>query len=107
MYITDNFSVGMISHLNTHKLVFIPISFEDAKRINEMEKLESAIDRESILPIINSRLGLKLKVNCYSIMIKECETIMVAQYYGPELPKGATELPECAMIDLWLVYHML
>jgi hypothetical protein len=35
------------------------------------------------------------------------EGVLVAQYRGPRLPEGATELPEGATIEWYVVYHRM
>jgi hypothetical protein len=46
--------------------------------------------------LVSSILGMDIPVNRSNNKIQDGESILVAQYVGPRLPEGCTELPEGA-----------
>lgn len=64
---------------------------------------ESCIGHADTAAVISNLLGVDLPMNRQSVTLEENETVVVAQYTGPRLPEGATELPEGATITFWQV----
>jgi hypothetical protein len=64
---------------------------------------ESAVGHESTAAIIAADLCLPVKADRRSIKIGPGDKLVVAQYSGPRLPEGATQLPEGAKLEYYLV----
>ena len=54
--------------------------------------------------LVGQELGLPLQMNRETVRIMPHDVILVAQYTGPRLPEGTTELPEGASINYWVVW---
>ena len=65
--------------------------------------LESVIGHADTAKLISSQLGVDLPANRVSVKLELGEQMIVAQYSGPRLPEGTTELPEGARIDYFIV----
>ena len=63
----------------------------------------SAIGHESTAKVLKNMLGVSVPVNRVTVKLKHYDDAIVAQYIGPRLPEGATELPEGAEIRFYLV----
>mgnify|MGYP000893522342 CR=1 FL=1 len=64
---------------------------------------ESAVGHESTASLFANELGLPILTNRVSIKLSKDEMCLIGQYSGPRLPEGATELPEGARIEWWLI----
>ena len=79
--------------------VFREIQVDEVKKIS----LESAIGHADTARILSGILGVDISTNRISVTLNVGDTAIVAQYIGPRLPEGATQLPEGAMIKFYLV----
>lgn len=59
---------------------------------------KSIIGHPATASLLTKMLGYDVPVNRESVMLKKDDELYVAQYSGPRLPEGATELPEGAQI---------
>ena len=66
-------------------------------------EIVSAIGHESTAALFSEALGMSLGTNRVSIKLDDYTIALVGQYIGPRLPEGATELPEGARIEWWVV----
>ena len=85
-----NMMSSMTSTIETQELT-IP---EVKKALGE--GYESAMGHSTEL--VSALLGMDIPVNRSNNKIQNGESILVAQYVGPRLPEGATELPEGATL---------
>lgn len=97
MYISNAFSLSMVAPNSTIKVS--PLTAEEVA----MLPLESAIGHADTAKVVGSLLGVDLPANRANISLKPGEKMVVAQYIGPRLPEGATQLPEGAKIEFRLV----
>jgi len=68
--------------------------------------LVSALGHADIAMIVSEALQQPLGVNRVSVFMNDpWDRLLVAQYSGPRLPEGATELPEGARITWKLVTY--
>jgi hypothetical protein len=102
MHITNAFSINMLPKQKC-QVTFTPITVEKA-RDYEGEYV-SAIGHADTARIVGSLLFRPLEAARVNVNIEDDEyhQLMVAQYIGPRLPEGATELPEGAEIQFWHV----
>lgn len=96
MYVVNAVSINMLPGKCTVR--FTPISIEEAKQL----AVESAIGHPSTAAIVSRMLGVSLPPNRIDIKLNPGDRILVAQYTGPRLPEGTTELPEGARIEFWI-----
>ena len=99
MYITNSFSINMLN--SNQKLHFTKLSGWNIKRFTEVAI--SAFGHEDIARIVSLNTGQEFKQNRISISLDETSSVLIAQYRGPRLPEGATQLPDGAEIEYWLV----
>ncbi len=98
------FSLNMLpppkpNYLGDHfDIATIGISLEGVKLRLAREGVESCIGHADTARILSDILGMEIPVNRVSVTLEKGETAIVAQYTGPRLPEGATELPDGAQI---------
>ena len=72
----------------------------------KVDTFVNAIGHESTAVLIGkdlAGLGLDLHANRISVKLKRGDLAIIAQYEGPRLPEGATELPEGAQFSYWSI----
>ena len=97
MYISNAFSLSMIApraHIDVS-----PLTAEEVAAL----PLESAIGHADTAKVVGGLIGVDLSANRANVFLKPGEKMVVAQYIGPRLPEGATQLPEGARIEFRLV----
>ena len=106
MLLLNAFSMNMIldSCFDTGDVpvCFSRITLESAK--SYLESMESAIGHADTARILSGLLGKEVPVNRATINLQRGERAILAQYIGPRLPEGATELPEGAKIRFFYVW---
>ena len=63
----------------------------------------SYMGHADIARIVSAQLGVEIAVNRVNVSLKPGDNAIVAQYMGPRLQEGATELPDGARIEYFLV----
>lgn len=63
----------------------------------------SAIGHADTASVVSADLGLEVPMNRATITLQPGDTLVVAQYKGPRLPEGSTQLPEGASIEYYVV----
>jgi hypothetical protein len=71
--------------------------------LGEPITLESVIGHVDTAIIVSGLLGVALPMNRKSVKLDYGESMIIAQYYGPRLPEGATKLPDGAEIRFIMV----
>lgn len=97
MHISNAFSLSMIAP--RARIDVSPLTAEEVAAL----PLESAIGHADTAKVISGLIGVDLPANRANIYLKPGEKMVVAQYIGPRLPEGATQLPEGARIEFRLV----
>jgi hypothetical protein len=92
--ITNAFSLNMLVSLTAN------IKTEELTVPQVKEELENGYESGMghSTELISEILGMDIPQNRTSNKIQDGESILVAQYVGPRLPEGATELPENASL---------
>jgi len=107
MYLANAFSLNMIPPALDRGVVrFRRIDVEEVREIFRKNPLESAVGHVDLARIVSQDLGMEVPVHRRSIYLHpECwrQSMIVAQYRGPRLPEGATELPPGAVVSYYLV----
>ena len=63
----------------------------------------SAVGHASTAFLFGNLLGLPIMPNRVSVKLSKDTMALIGQYSGQRLPEGATELPEGARIEWWLI----
>lgn len=124
IYLTNAFALSMfednvvpIKNITTAQAVTQTLTVTDYDGYNpsiwDMAEV-SAIGHESTAKMVEGILnevwdhGLKVSIPTQRIKVsaKAGDTIIVAQYSGPRLPEGATQLPEGATIEFYHIVFM-
>ena len=66
-------------------------------------EIVSVLGHASTQALFEKALGVPIPVNRTSLKLGSGERILVGQYMGPRLPEGATELPEGATLEWWVI----
>lgn len=90
MYISNAFSLQMLSLEKGFNLRVEPISKEEIKNFN----LVSAIGHADTAAVVSEQLGVTLPMQRISLKLQSGESLIVAQLMGGRLPEGSTNLPE-------------
>lgn len=78
-------------------------------RVNKVEPHEVPTDAISVIGhadtarVVGNILGREVAPNRCNVTLTSKEVLYVAQYRGPRLPEGATELPEGANLTFYKV----
>ncbi len=104
LYISNAFSLSMLNREGTWRGLQ-PVELSEVPDLIALleEQLEvvSCIGHASTAAILSSLLGRDLPVQRVSVKLEETDVLLVGQYVGPRLPRGATELPSDATIEWW------
>lgn len=96
----DGFDVAMFS--GDRAFSFIALSLDEAKLLMDVsENIANHIRHNDVARLVSDDLEWYLPALRDTFILNE--HLLVAQYQGPELPRGAAELPEGAHIAYWLV----
>jgi len=103
--LANAFSLNMLNtEVETHVLVTKRISKEEAKELLK-EGFENYIGHKDIANVVSNELGLPVEMNEKrpNLLLNPEDVVVIAQYIGPRLPEGATELPPNARIEHFTV----
>lgn len=106
-YLANAFSINMLSRQDGGRdFSIVPITTQAARNILNHEPWQSAIGHEDTAHVIGNILGMDVPANRINVKLSPPfeHSLLVAQYTGPRLETGATELPEGAEITFWQVY---
>ena len=81
---------------------FTPVTSKEASLLLE-NGFTSGVGHPDTAAVISTLLGKEVVPNRVNIQLTQGDVLIVAQYTGPRLPEGATELPEGATIKFWRV----
>lgn len=101
-YLCNAFSINMIP-LSGATVKFEPCSLDCARMMVSSEEFISAIGHAETMALVNNQLGTSFEANRVSLSLNPGDFLLVAQYIGPRLPEGATQLPEGAEIRYFTV----
>jgi hypothetical protein len=112
VYICNSFSLSMLDR--STQLAELragggrsptPISADTARRILDEARspILSAVGHAGTAQLFSVLLDHEIAANRISIKLGPDDLAIIGQYVGPRLPEGATQLPEGATIEWWLV----
>jgi hypothetical protein len=104
MLITNAISLNMLPpDAQSGGIIFRRITLDEAQRlVRKADTVVSAIGHAETAQIVGRQLGVELLPDRRNVVLGD-ELMLVAQYVGPRLPEGATELPSGARVDWFLV----
>lgn len=127
IYIGNAFSLSMLDRVSqdgelrhNHQgrpRVPRPVSLEEARKIIDAwlphgAEVVSCVGHADTAAVLGGQLGMELPVNRVSVKLRDRienergvfqDLLIVGQYVGPRLPEGATQLPEGAQIEWWVI----
>lgn len=101
LHVTNAFSINMLN--DNANLSFICIPREAAESLVKAHLVKSHIGHADMASVVSSALGSEIPMVRDTYTRSEGDILLVAQYHGPRLEEGTTELPEGATIGWWLV----
>jgi len=104
MYIANAISLNMLPpDMQSGGIIFRRITVDEAQRlVREAGQVVSAIGHADTARLVSGQLGIELPSDRRTVVLGD-ELMLIAQYVGPRLPEGATELPQGARIEWFLV----
>ena len=66
-------------------------------------EVRSVVGHASTAAIFSDMLGDDIPFNRESVKLGDEDALLVGQYSGPRLEEGATQLPDGAKIEWWLI----
>ena len=104
MVITNAVSLNMLPpEVQSGGIIFRRLSISEAQRlVHEASEVVSAIGHADTARLVGAQLSIELAPDRRSVVLGD-EYTLVAQYIGPRLPEGATELPSGTRIEYFLV----
>ena len=103
--LANAFSLNMPdTDIRIRVLVTKRISKEEAKELLK-DGFENYIGHKDIANVVSNDLGIAVEMNEKrpNLVLQPGDLVVVAQYIGPRLPEGATELPPNARIEYFTV----
>ena len=103
--LANAFSLNMLNtEITTHILATKRITKEEARKLLQ-DGFENYIGHKDIANVVSNELGINVEMSEKrpNLMFQLEDLVVVAQYIGPRLPEGATELPANARIDYFTV----
>ena len=93
-YIGNAFSLNM---LEASDYSLLRVKKVEASEVPK--EVESVIGHPDTATVVSGILGFTVPCNRVNLTLKWSDVLYVAQYRGPRLPEGATQLPEGASIQ--------
>ena len=105
-YLLNAFSINMLALKEVesiHQVSFREITVGIARNNLADGEWVSGVGHADTATVFASELRRPVECNRMSVTLQPGDRVLVGQYTGPRLPEGATELPEGATIQWWLV----
>ena len=98
VYLSNAFSLNMFSVEDFTLLRIRKVAASDVP-----QAATSAVGHADTARVISGMLGYEIIVNRINVSLQADDVLYVAQYKGPRLAEGATQLPEGATIEFFEV----
>lgn len=92
-FLSNAFSLNMV---DTKEPINIQVRPIDKSEITDFVSVVGHPDTANVL---SGFLGCEVEFNRTTLSLEKDDILFVAQYKGPRLPEGATELPESATFE--------
>ena len=93
-YLSNAFSLNMIPEYDYSLIRIRKVSPSDIP-----DGVISVIGHKDTATVVSGILGFETPFNRVNLVLDSDDILYVAQYKGPRLPEGATQLPEGATIE--------
>lgn len=100
-YLNNAFSLAMLAGVESAVLHIQRLSLEKASSL--AREAVSVVGHATTQRTLSSLLGFEVRHDRATIALQSGDELLVAQYDGPRLEPGVTELPEGARIEWFLV----
>lgn len=80
------------------------LTIDKCRALFEKQGMYSCVGHEDTANVISNLLGIPVMFHRVSVELMPKEFAIVAQYKGPRLPEGSTELPKDASIEFVAIY---
>ncbi len=101
LYLCNAFSLSMLpSSMVSARITVSRLTLDRAREV--AVGATQAIGHESTAAMLSELLGMPVGVSRVSVALRSGDSVLVAQYVGPRLPEGATQLPDGARVDFIL-----
>ena len=108
MKLANAFSISMLcwpyGSLAPAVACFTRVSLREVSERARREGIESYVGHADTARLLSNLLGVEVPVNRASLALNATDELVVAQYRGPRLPDGTTELPAGATIEFYQVH---
>ena len=94
IYLCNAFSMNMVSVED-----FTLIRARKVTPADVPQNAISAIGHADTARVVSGILGYEVPANRMNVSLEKDDVLFVAQYKGPRLPEGATQLPEGATLE--------
>jgi len=94
VYLSNAFSLSMLPLENERLTIIV-----EKVSPEEVPDAISIVGHADIAQILSNLLGRKVPYNRVSTKLQNSDIVYVAQYMGPRLPEGTTQLPPGAEIQ--------
>jgi len=103
-FICNAFSINMLSNDDV-SVVFRKLT-EDDQILEMTEDAVCCIGHRDLLAVVQAQFPTipNPKTDRPTVSVTRGDELLVAQYRGPRLPEGTTQLPEGATIEWWYVH---
>ena len=103
LYLSNAFSLNMLNLDRPWQVNVVPMSIDEVKEFVKVaqsnNRFKSIVGHQDLANVLTNMLGYEIPYNRESITLTLNDTLIVAQYTGPRLPEGATQLPPDAQIQ--------
>jgi hypothetical protein len=100
-YIGNAFSLSMTQ--GNGSLKYQRATLDQVRHWVKRTRPTSFFGHVDVANIVSKQVGIEIPTNRINVMLKPGDNVIVAQYIGPRLPEGTTELPGGARIEYILV----
>lgn len=100
-YLGNAFSLNMLE-IGTEG---VQVSIQPVSPADIPPDAKSIIGHEDMAAMVSGILGRAVQANRESVTLAEGDVLFVAQYRGPRLPAGTTELPPEARIEFFRITY--
>jgi len=102
LIITNAFSLNMVSVPNG-ALIWKRLGLLEVAALLLANDFESAVGHQSTANVFSKEIGIHVACKRTTVEFREFSQLVVGQYKGPRLEEGATQLPDGAKIEWFLV----
>jgi len=105
IYLLNAFSFNLIDWAETNraKIQVQKLTLEQTKEILEKENVVSYVGHKETASILTGLLGREIPCQRATVTLQHWNQAIIAQYIGPRLPEGTTQLPPGAEIIFLLI----